>query len=124
LTIDHSPLTIKTKAMIKNLLLTALRSLTKNKFFSLLNIAGLAIGMSVFLLIAQYVQFEKSYENFIPGNEDIYRVQLEANDKNELIMATAENYPGFYYGLLEACYRVFIRQLCYPHLNRSLWLGG
>ena len=80
--------------MIKNLLLTALRSLKKNKFFSALNITGLAIGMTVFLLIAQYVQYEKSYENFIPGRENIYRVKLEAYDKNELIMNTAENYPG------------------------------
>src|SRR5687767_8472375 len=81
------------KAMIKNLLLTALRSLKKNKFFSLLNISGLAIGMAVFLLIAQYVRYEKSYEDFVPGNENIYRVKLEAYDKNELTMATAENYP-------------------------------
>ena len=80
--------------MIRNLLISAIRSLKKNKFFSLLNISGLAIGMAVFLLIAQYVQFEKSYENFIPGKENIYRVKLEAYDKNELIMATAENYPG------------------------------
>jgi len=80
--------------MIRNLLISAIRSLKKNKFFSLLNISGLAIGMAVFLLIAQYVQFEKSYEDFIPGNENIYRVKLEAYDKNELIMATAENYPG------------------------------
>ena len=80
--------------MIKNLLLTALRSLKKNKFFSLLNISGLAIGMAVFLLIAQYVRFEKSYESFVPRKENIYRVKLEAFDKNELIMATAENYPG------------------------------
>ena len=80
--------------MIKNLLLTALRSLKKNKFFSLLNITGLAIGMAVFLLIAQYVRFEKSYENFVSDKENIYRVKLEVYDKNELIMATAENYPG------------------------------
>ena len=80
--------------MIRNLLISAIRSLKKNKFFSLLNISGLAIGMAVFLLIAQYVQFEKSYENFIPGKENIYRVKLEAYEKNELIMATAENYPG------------------------------
>ena len=80
--------------MIKNLLLTALRSLKNNKFFSLLNISGLAIGMAVFLLIAQYVTYEKSYENFIPNKENIYRVKLEAYEKNELIMASAENYPG------------------------------
>jgi len=80
--------------MIRNLLLSAIRSLKKNKFFSLLNISGLAIGMAVFLLIAQYVQFEKSYENFVPDKENIYRVKLESYEKNELIMATAENYPG------------------------------
>lgn len=80
--------------MIRNLLITALRNLRKNKFFSALNILGLGIGMAVFLLIAQYVHFERSYENFIPGNEDIYRVKLEAYSGNELIMASAENYPG------------------------------
>ena len=80
--------------MIRNLLVTAIRSLKKNKFFSLLNISGLAIGMAVFLLIAQYVRYEKSYENFISNQENIYRVKLEVYDKNELIMASAENYPG------------------------------
>ena len=72
--------------MIKNLLLTALRSLKKNKFFSLLNISGLAIGMAVFLLIAQYVHFEKSYEEFIPYKENIYSVKLEAFYKLETII--------------------------------------
>ena len=52
--------------MIRNLFLSAFRSLKKDKFFSFLNIAGLAIGMSVFLLVGLYVQFEKRYEAFIP----------------------------------------------------------
>src|SRR4030095_10240221 len=80
--------------MIRNLLITALRNLRKNKFFSFLNILGLAIGIAVFLLISQYVHFEGSYENFIPDRENIYRVKLEVYDNNELIMASAENYPG------------------------------
>ena len=80
--------------MIRNLLITALRNLRKNKFFSSLNILGLGIGMAVFLLIAQYVHFERSYENFIPGKENIYRVKLEVYNNNDLIMASAENYPG------------------------------
>lgn len=50
--------------------------------------------MAVFLLIVQYVRFERSYENFIPGGENIYRVSLTAYRNNELIMASAENYPG------------------------------
>jgi putative ABC transport system permease protein len=80
--------------MIQNLLLTAYRNIKKNKFFSFLNILGLAVGMAVFLLIAQYVKFERSYENFIPNRENIYRVSLTAYRNNEQIMASAENYPG------------------------------
>jgi putative ABC transport system permease protein len=80
--------------MIRNLFLTALRSLKKNKFFSFLNIAGLAIGMAVFLLIAQYVHFERSYENFIPNAQNIYRVRLESYLNNELVFSSADNYPG------------------------------
>ena len=85
--------------MIRNLLLTAIRNLKKNKFFSLLNILGLAIGMAVFLLIAQYVRFERSYEKFIPNKDNIYRVKLETYRNNDLIMASAENYPGVGPGL-------------------------
>ena len=80
--------------MIRNLLVTAFRNIRKNTFFSFLNILGLGIGMAIFLLIAQYVHFERSYENFIPGKENIYRVKLEAYSNNELMMASAENYPG------------------------------
>lgn len=80
--------------MIRNVLLTALRNLTKNKFFSALNILGLAIGMAVFLLIALYVKFETSYENFIADNDNIYRVKLETFLNNELLISSAENYPG------------------------------
>lgn len=80
--------------MIRNLLLTAFRSLKKNKFFSLLNIVGLGIGMAVFLLIGLYVKFERSYEDFIPGKENIYRVKLDSWLNNELVLSTAENFPG------------------------------
>jgi putative ABC transport system permease protein len=80
--------------MIRNLFITALRNLRKNSFFSFLNIIGLAIGMTVFLLIAQYVRYEHSYENFITGKEDIYRVTLDGYQNNELVMSSAENYPG------------------------------
>jgi putative ABC transport system permease protein len=80
--------------MIRNLFLTALRSLKKNKFFSFLNIAGLAIGMTVFLLIAQYVRFEQRYEDFIPDLDRLYRVSLTTYMNNELVMSSAENYPG------------------------------
>jgi putative ABC transport system permease protein len=80
--------------MIRNLLYTVFRSVRKNVFFSALNVIGLAIGMAVFLLIAQYVRFEKSFENFIPGYENIYRITLQTYSSHVLTMASAENYPG------------------------------
>ncbi len=80
--------------MLKNYILIAIRSLLKHKGFSLLNIVGLAIGMAVFLLIAQYVKFERSYESFLPEADNIYRLALERYQNGELIIATAENVPG------------------------------
>jgi putative ABC transport system permease protein len=90
----ESPIRPNPFPMIRNLLLTAVRSLKKNKFFSFLNIIGLSIGMAVFLLIAQYVRFEKSFENFIPEADNIYRVSLTSYLNNELVISSAENYPG------------------------------
>lgn len=85
--------------MVRNLLLTALRSLKKNKFFSILNIIGLGIGLAVFLLIAQYVSFERSYENLVPDADNIYRVSLTHFTNNEQIFSSAENYPGVAHAL-------------------------
>lgn len=80
--------------MITNLFLTAWRSLTKNKFFSTLHIVGLAIGMAVFLLIAQYVHFERSYEAFLPNADNVYRVAMDTRVNNDITSISAENYPG------------------------------
>lgn len=60
--------------MIKNYFLTAIRNLGNNKVFSLINISGLAIGISAALVIYLIVQFEFSFENFRPDKERIYRV--------------------------------------------------
>src|ERR1700750_3294674 len=73
---------------------TALRGLFRNKSFAIINIFGLAVGMAVFLLITQYRRFETSYEDFIPNRENIYRVALNTWRNNELILASAENYPA------------------------------
>ena len=46
----------------------------KNKTFSLINIAGLSIGMAACLLILQYVSFQFSFDQFNKNVSDIYRV--------------------------------------------------
>lgn len=87
--------------MVKNYLKVALRSILKSKIFSFVNILGLAIGIAAFLLIVQYVNFELSYDRFIPNYESIYRVTLDQYLNNELMTASAENYPGVGPAMLE-----------------------
>jgi putative ABC transport system permease protein len=80
--------------MIWNILVSAFRNLKKNYFFSLLNMIGLAVGTAVFLLIAQYTRFERSYEDFVPNRSNIYRVSLSTYAGGQLKSASAENYPA------------------------------
>src|SRR5258708_4525058 len=80
--------------MLRNYFVTAFRNLVRNSSYALLNIIGLAVGMTLFLLIAQYVRFERSYEDFIADRANIYRVSLEKYPNNELRAAGAKNYPG------------------------------
>ena len=58
--------------MIRNYLKIAWRNLVKNKAFSIINITGLAIGLSCFLLIALYVLDELSYDRFYPDADAGY----------------------------------------------------
>jgi putative ABC transport system permease protein len=71
--------------MIKNYFKTAWRNLWKNKTFSLINIAGLAIGMAACLLILQYVSFKLSFDQFNKNAADIYRVYNDRYQNGKLI---------------------------------------
>lgn len=64
--------------MFVNYLKTALRTLLRQKSYSIINIGGLAIGMSVCILILSYVFFELSYDKFHDNSDQIYRVGLDA----------------------------------------------
>lgn len=70
------------------------RNFSKNKFFTSLNILGLTIGMVIFLLVAQYVKFERSYDNFVPGSDAIYRLTLDTYAGGEQVRSSAENFPA------------------------------
>jgi putative ABC transport system permease protein len=61
-------------SMFQNYLKTALRSLKKNKGFTLINIFGLTLGLSICLLIVFYVVDELSYDRFNTKADRIFRV--------------------------------------------------
>lgn len=71
--------------MIKNYFTVAIRNLWRNKTFTAINVAGLAVGLAVFLLIVQYVAFEWGSNRFHKNFSQLYR--LGATDK-----AGAHNY--------------------------------
>src|SRR5258706_1721414 len=60
--------------MFKNYFKIAWRNLWKNKFYSLINIAGLAIGLSVGIMILLWVQDEFSYDSFHKNADNIYKI--------------------------------------------------
>lgn len=61
--------------MIKNYLITAWRNIRKSKGFSFINIAGLAVGLAVCLIILLYIQDELSFDSYHTHAERIYRIQ-------------------------------------------------
>ncbi len=61
--------------MLKNYFIIAVRNLLQNKLFSFINIGGLSIGFAACILIFLFVQNELSYDNWIPDNESIYRLE-------------------------------------------------
>ncbi|NIJ51819.1 ABC transporter permease [Dyadobacter arcticus] len=60
--------------MLKSYLKIALRTLLKHKAFSFINIAGVAIGLTCFLLLALYVKDELSYDRHHQNADRIYRL--------------------------------------------------
>jgi putative ABC transport system permease protein len=60
--------------MLKNYFLVALRGFWRNKTFSLINILGLAIGISASLVIFLIVDYDFSFDHFEKGRDRIYRV--------------------------------------------------
>ena len=76
--------------MIRNYINVAIRNLLKHKFYTGINIMGLSVGVTCFLLIFLYVQHELSYDKFHEGVEDIYRLDFEGTlNGSDFILANA-----------------------------------
>jgi len=89
--------------MLRHFFTIAIRNTLKHLNYSLLNVAGLAIGIASFLFILIYVADELKYDRFHEGYEQIYRMNrlYNSNDINEDAAtcsfpfgpALAEDYP-------------------------------
>ena len=75
--------------MFKNLLLVALRNLKKDKWYSLLNILGLTIGISFSLLLIFYIIDELSYDRYNEKADRIYRINAHVKEPDKDTMRWA-----------------------------------
>ena len=65
--------------MLKNYLKIAFRNILRNKVYSFISIAGLAVGMAACITIFVYVQHEYSYDSFNKKSDRIYRATFDVN---------------------------------------------
>ena len=73
--------------MLRNYFKIAIRNLWRHKVFSLINILGLAVGMTACFLISLYVNFELSYDSFHKKADRIYRIVADIKTPSETINA-------------------------------------
>jgi putative ABC transport system permease protein len=92
--------------MFGNYLSTALGNLLRNKLLAAINLLGLALGLATAILIGLYIRDEVTFERFLPGFEQVYRVQSVSDDAegrssvyadtpHDLAAALREQFPEF-----------------------------
>lgn len=69
--------------MIKNFFLVAYRNLLKNRATTILNISGLAIGVTVCLVIGIWLHRELSFDKFHPNGNEIFRIANTFKSESE-----------------------------------------
>ena len=63
---------------------SAWRNILRNRIYSVLNIAGLAAGMAVALLIGLWVHDQTGYDKFLPGYQQAYQVRFRYSDNGAI----------------------------------------
>ncbi len=110
--------------------------LRKNKFHSLLNVFGLAVGLLFFLHIVLYIGYEKGFDSFWTDNERIYRVNYDITQAGERVLHSTKTPRGLFRVIQEEVPEVekagigYIEQVLVRYEDRyysdqpDLWVEG
>ncbi len=79
--------------MLKNYFKVALRTILKHKFYSVLNISGLAFGLTACFLIGLYIFDELSFDKFHKDSENIYCIALHGKIAGQEIYTSSSCPP-------------------------------
>lgn len=98
-------ITLKKCAMFKNYIITALRNIKRDLFYSGINIIGLAIGMSCSILIMLWVYDELSFDRFHKDSKDIYRIIAKLPSMQAAVgpIPLAKSLKNDYPEIIESC---------------------
>src|ERR1700743_3539961 len=75
--------------MFGNYLVTALRNIARHKLHSFINIAGLAVGLACVIFVLLFIRDELSYDKWIPGAENLYRIEKTSHPLGRDALAMA-----------------------------------
>ncbi len=81
--------------MFRNYFIITIRNLFKNGFYSFINIAGLAIGITSSILILLWVADETSFDKFHPKADRLYQVWVNAKFNGEINSWTSVPLPTY-----------------------------
>jgi len=119
--------------MINNYSKIALRTMRRHKIYSFINIAGLTVGISCFMLLILYVQYERSFDAFHKKADSIYRIirkqpghkyrgrEFTAQTPGPLAQTLAEEYPEVDQATKLGLY---FQELLLTHGNQSFYENG
>ena len=79
--------------MFKNYFKTAFRSLIRNRNYTIINIAGLAAGIAVCMMIFIIIQFQTSFDNFHSKKDRIFRVLTEYHHADAATISFGKDVP-------------------------------
>ena len=79
--------------MFKNYFKTAFRTLVRNKTYAFINIAGLAVGIAVCMMIFIIIQYQTSFDNFHSNKDRIYRVLTEYHHAEDANITYGKDVP-------------------------------
>ncbi len=105
--------------MFRSYFKIGMRSLIKNRVYTLINISGLAIGLSCFILIALYVKNEAGFDKFYSNSENIFRVNTQVD-----VNGVSNNYPTSHYPAVFDMVRDYPEAVNGTTLYRAFYLSN
>lgn len=75
--------------MLDNYVKVSVRTLKQHKVYSAINVIGLAVGLAGFLLINEYVKFERGYDSFHVDADELFRISSAELQDNVVLSRDA-----------------------------------